>query len=103
MKKNIPNIILLVLLAGIIAFFSVSYIFVSAKSFSEEENRALQTFPRFTVEKLLDGTYTRQLHDYYSDQINLRTLMVELKASFELLIGKNENNGILYGQDGYLI
>lgn len=103
MKKNIPNIILLVLLAGIIAFFSVSYIFVSAKSFSEEENRALQTLPRFTVKKLLDGTYTRQLHDYYSDQINLRTLMVELKASFELLIGKNENNGILYGQDGYLI
>lgn len=103
MKKNIPSIIFLVLLASIIAFFSVSYIFVSAKSFSEEENRALQTFPRFTVEKLLDGTYTRQLHDYYSDQINLRTLMVELKASFELLMGKNENNGILYGQDGYLI
>ena len=103
MKNNIPNIILLVLLSSIIAFFSISYIFVSAKSFSEEENRALQTPPRFTVEKLLDGTYTRQLHDYYSDQINLRTLMVELKASFELLMGKNENNGVLLGKDGYLI
>lgn len=103
MKNNIPNIILLVLLSSIIAFFSISYIFVSAKSFSEEENRALQTPPRFTVEKLLDGTYTRQLHNYYSDQINLRTLMVEAKATIELLMGKHENNGVLYGKDGYLI
>lgn len=103
MKNKIPNIILLVLLASIIAFFSLSYIFVSSKSFSEDENRVLQTEPRFTFEKLLDGTYTRQLHDYYSDQINLRSLMVEIKAIFELAIGKNENNNVLLGKDGYLI
>ncbi len=103
MKNKIPNIILLVLLAGIMAFFSISYIFVPSKSFSEDENRVLQTEPRFTFEKLLDGTYTRQLHDYYSDQINLRSLMVELKAIFELAIGKNENNNVLLGKDGYLI
>lgn len=103
MKNNISNIVLLILLASVIAFFSLSYIFVDEKSFSEDENRYLQTSPRFTFEKLLDGTYTRQLHDYYSDQINLRTLMVELKAITELSIGKNENNDVLLGKDGYLI
>jgi len=102
-KQNICNVILLVLLAGVIAFFSLSYIFVPAHGFSEDENRVLQTAPRFTLEKLLDGTYTRQLHDYFSDQINLRTKMVELKAFFELAMGKNENNGVLLGKDGYLI
>lgn len=103
MKKNIANIIFLVMLAGIIAFFSVSYIFVPANSFSEDENRVLQTSPRFSFEKLLDGTYTRQLHDYFSDQINLRGTMVELKSIVELAMGKNESNGVLLGKDGFLI
>ena len=103
MKNNVSNIVLLVLLAGIIAFFSISYIIVDEKNFSEDENRYLQTSPRFTLEKLLDGTYTRQLHDYYSDQINLRNIMVEFKALTELAMGKNENNGVLLGGKGYLI
>ena len=103
MKKNISNIILLVLLAGIMAFFSISYIFIPANDFSEDENRVLQTSPRFTLEKLIDGTYTRQLHDYFSDQINLRGAMVQIKSIIELAMGKNENNGVLLGKNGYLI
>ena len=103
MKNNTSNIVLLVLLASIMAFFSLSYIFVEEKNFSEDENRYLQTSPRFTLEKLLDGTYTRQLRDYYSDQINLRPFIVELKALTELSIGKHENNGVLLGSNGYLI
>ena len=103
MKKNIINTIILILLASIIAFFSLSYIFTPDSTFSEDENRVLQSFPRFTFEKLLDGTYTRQLHDYFSDQISFRTAMIRLKANMELALGKNENNGVLLGKDGYLI
>ena len=102
-KQNVANVIFLVFLASIMAFFSLSYVFGSEKSFSEDENRALQTSPRFTLQKLLDGTYTRQLHNYFSDQIIFRTQMIEIKAEAELLMGKNENNGILLGKDGYLI
>ena len=57
-KKNIANLILLLCLASIIAFFSLSYFIAPEKSFSEDENRTLQTLPRFTYEKLLNGTYT---------------------------------------------
>ena len=103
MKKSIPSIILLISLACIIAFFSLSYVFTPDSSFSEDENRLLQGYPRFTVEKLLDGTYTRQLHDYFSDQIPFRTILIRLKASIELAMGKNENNGVLLGKNGYLI
>ena len=103
MKNKITNTVFLVLIASIIAFFSLSYIFVEPTSFSEDENRVLQGAPHFTFEKLLDGTYTRQLHNYFSDQINLRSAMVELKAALELLGGKNENNNVLLGKDGYLI
>lgn len=102
-KKNIANLILLLCLASIIAFFSLSYFITPEKSFSEDENRALQTLPRFTYEKLLDGTYTHQLHNYFSDQIVFRKEMIMVKSTSELLMGKNENNGILLGRDNNLI
>ena len=102
-KENLSNIFLLILLSFIVAFFLLSYIVLPQKSFSDDENRMLQTFPSFSFEKLLSGKYTRQLHDYFSDQISLRKEMIELKAKTELLMGKNENNGILLGKDGYLI
>ena len=102
-KHNIFNIIFLFFIASIIAFFSISYLFIPEKVFSEEENRVLQTSPIFTLEKLLDGTYTHQLHNYFADQINFRPQMIEIKARTELLIGKNENNALLLGLDGYII
>lgn len=103
MKNKLQNALFLGALATIMLFFSVSYIVLPGKSFSEEENRVLQTAPRFTLSKLLDGTYTAQLHNYLSDQINFRTKMVELKAITELAMGKRENNGVLLARNGYLI
>ena len=102
-NKSIFNVIFIVLLAAIIVFFSLSYIFLPSISFSENENRVLADIPTFTFEKLLDGTYTRQLHNYFSDQINFRSLMISTKAYIELALGKHENNGVLFGKDGYLI
>ncbi len=102
-KQNLSSLILLILITIIILFFSFSYIFTNDNSFSENENRVLQTLPKFTFEKLINGSYTRQLHDYFSDQMLFRNQMIELKATTELLIGKNENNNILLGKDSYLI
>ena len=102
-KQNLANIILITLISVIILFFSFSYIFSIDKTFSENENRLLQSFPTFTIEKLLNGSFTRQLHNYFSDQMIFRNLMIETKAITELLMGKNENNGILLGRDNYLI
>ena len=103
MKNNFINISFLFILISILAFFSLSYAFIPQKNFSEHENRLLQTLPTFTFEKLLDGTYTRQLHNYFSDQINLRTKMIEVKSSLELSMGKIENNGVLLCVDEYLV
>ena len=103
MKNNFLNISFLFVLISILAFFSVSYAFIPQTNFSEHENRLLQTFPTFTFEKLLDGSYTHQLHNYFSDQINLRTAMIKTKSIIELTMGKKENNGILLGKDDYLI
>ena len=87
----------------IVLFFSFSYMIIPQKNFSEHENRALQSLPDLNIDALIDGTYSRKLHNYFSDQINLRTLMIELKAKCELLMGKSENSGVLLAKDGYLI
>lgn len=102
-KLNIGNLVLLIVLSAVILAFSAGFLFGAHKSFSEEENRTLQTPPTFTLSKLLNGSYTKQLHDFYSDQISLRNILIELKASWELGMGKNENNSVLLGKDGYLI
>lgn len=102
-KHNIFNIIFLFFIASIITFFSISYVFIPEKVFSEEENRLLQTSPIFTLEKLLNGTYTHQLHNYFADQINFRTKMIKIKACTELFMGKKENNGLLLGLNDYII
>lgn len=102
-KQNLSGIILLISLGVIMAFFSFSYALINEKSFSEHENRILQQFPAFSISKLINGTYTSQLHNYFSDQIAFRTQLIKLKASSELLMGKIENNGILLGKNGYLI
>ena len=103
MKNNFINIAFLFLLTSLVAFFSISYIKIPQNSFSEQENRMLQTSPHFSFDKLLDGTYTRQLHNYFSDQVNLRTKMIEIKSIIELSLGKKENNGVLLCKDNYLV
>ena len=57
-SSSSKNILFIIIISLIILFFSFSYLFSSDKTFSENENRLLQVFPAFTVEKLLNGTYT---------------------------------------------
>lgn len=104
-KRNfrIGNLVFISVICAVILVFSVSYFVKDSKSFSEQENRSLQTFPTFRLKKLANGTYTEQLHNFYSDQILFRNELISFKAYSELAMGKNENNSIVFAKDGYLI
>ena len=86
----------------LLCVFSVSFWFIPDKSFSARENRALQTLPRFDVQKLFSGDLSGAYNDYYADQFVARDLLVTLKGALELLSAKGENNGILIGNGGQL-
>ena len=103
MKKPTLYSVLIIFLSIIIVFFSVCYIILPQKSFSENENRMLHTMPSFNMEKLLNGEFSRQLHSYLTDQIALREKMIEIKTIFNLVLGTQENNGVILAQDGYLV
>ena len=67
------------------------------------ENRVLTAKPKATAQNIISGKYTADLGKYLADQFPLRDGFVSLKAYFELLQGKRENNGIIYGKENVLI
>lgn len=83
----------LIFLVFIGAFFVLNLV-LPDKSFSQQENRELQTLPKFSFEDLFDGKFTTDFEDYVTDQFAFRDRWTALKARCELLIGKDENKGI---------
>jgi hypothetical protein len=73
------------------------------RAFSEQENRMLQTAPKFTFSGLFSGKFTASFEAYLSDQFALRDDWTALKARAELACGKAENNGVFLCADETLI
>ncbi len=71
--------------------------------FSHRENRVLTAFPKVTTESLANGEFSYGLGRFFEDQITLREYFTTVKALSELALGRRENNGVIYGKDGYLI
>lgn len=74
----------------------------SDKKFSELENRGLKQRVKFTIESFFEGKFTPKYEEYINDQFVFRDNWIDLKARSEFLLGKVENNGIVYGDDEYL-
>ncbi len=73
------------------------------RKFSEMENRYLQTLPKVSASRIESGRYMEEMETYISDHVAFRDQWVRLKASFEVMAGKEENNGIYFGEDGTLL
>lgn len=92
----------------IIVFFSVLFalsvfdLFSPVKTYSELENRDLAEFPSFNVKGLLNGKYMSGIEKFTEDHFIARDAWISLKSVSEKALGKKENNGVVYGKDGYL-
>ncbi len=99
---RILNIVTSAVFAVILFGFTVAFVVTPDMDFSEEENRSLTTFPKFTWEALIDGSFSSDINEYFADQFPARNSLVGIKGVTETLFGKGENNGILLGKDGQL-
>ncbi len=86
-----------------IGLFFVLNLILPDKEFSQQENRMLQTAPKFSFEDLFEGKFTTDFEDYITDQFAFRDSWTALKARCELLIGKDSNKGIYLCEDETLI
>ena len=100
--KKIIDILTSVLFAAFIFAFALAFVLTPDTDFSEEENRSLKTFPKFTWERLLDGSFSSDINEYFADQFPARDSLVGIKGVTETLLLKGENNGVLLGDDGQL-
>ena len=93
MKKQ--HLLTVVLFLSVLFAFSAAFLILPDNSFSEQENRSLRTFPRFTAERLINGKFGEEINDYFADQFPMRDSLVGLKGITEIGLGKGENDGIL--------
>lgn len=73
---------------------------------SDMENRYLAQFPTPTLRSLLETQdkqkYTYKFEQWVNDQFIGRDFWIGVKSVSESAIGKIENNGIIYGDDGFM-
>lgn len=72
-------------------------------TYSRLENRYLQKIPQLSIESLTNGSFMKQFEAYVNDHLFGRDFLVKKKANVEVLLGKKENNGVYFAQDGYFI
>ena len=64
MKRKL-QITLISLFLFVLYGFLILFVVLPDQSFSAEENRNLQTFPAFSVESLLDGSFSSKINTYF--------------------------------------
>lgn len=100
--QKIINIATSALFACILFAFAIAFVAVPDSDFSEEENRSLTTFPKFSWAALVDGSFSSKINEYFADQFPARNSLVGVKSVVELAQGKAENNGVLLGENDQL-
>lgn len=91
------------LITAFILYFSVWCLVAPKQTFSENENRALASWPVYSFTALKDGSYMSGVQTYLSDHFPLRDPFMTLKTKYEMLTGREEINDIYLAKDGYYI
>lgn len=97
------DIITLIICVLLLFGFGTAIFLLPQSRFSEDENRALDTFPEFSPGALKDGSYTAGIGKFYSDQFPGRPVFTGVKAVCELLQLRGQNNGVIPGSGNTLI
>ena len=98
MKKKLPALLPVAVFLTMVFGFSLWNLLRPARSFSENENRALAQLPQFSLESLFAGTFTSDYEEYLTDQFPLRDEWISLKTRAELLLGKKDVNNVYFGK-----
>lgn len=85
-----------------IGAFTLLYIFLPHKDFSENEKRNLAKFPKASLSSILDGSFEADFETWLSDHVPGRDALVGLHSYYELISGRNGLDGVILGKDSQL-
>ena len=94
-------VIFIVLFALLIALPSVWVFATEDVSFSDNENRMLQTAPKLNGDTVLSGKFQDELNEYITDQFPARDTWTALGSRIKMLSGMKDVGGAYIGKDGY--
>lgn len=97
------DLLLILLTLGFIYVMAVLFWVLPDSDFSAQENRTLAAAPEISAENFFSGSLTEQVSDYMADQFPFRDFFVGVKALSETVQLKGQNNGVIFGSNGYLI
>ncbi len=100
--NNLKKYPLLIYFAVFLYVLSIADWFSPHYERSELENRELAVWPKFNLVTLFNNEYTPKIEDFTEDHFIRRNDWISLKSICESLLGKTENNGVIYGKDGYM-
>ena len=101
-KGAVISIIVIWLFCLIIFGVSGLHLVSGDSKFSESENRVLSQFPKLSVASVVDGSFMKSFETYLTDQFPLRDGLIAFKTFADRIVGKNEENGVYIGKNGYL-
>lgn len=101
-NRQYSKSVIIVLLVLVFGFTAITFV-TPEKTFSDNENRVLATKPEFSVEKLFSGEFMKDYETYITDQFFLRDSWIQLKTIAEIVLNKQDINGVYITDDGYLV
>jgi len=101
-KRNFSKSVVIVFLLLVFGFTGATFV-TKDKEFSENENRVLATMPEFSFDTLFSGEFMKDYETYITDQFFLRDRWIQLKTISEMVLNKQDINGVYITKDGYLI
>lgn len=105
-KRNVRNIkqyIVGIVFCLFIGIMCILLLFLPKKTYSTNEKRYLESFPKVSVETVFNGSFGTDYETYISDHIAGRDFFVGMNAYYNLYSGRNGANGVYAGKDDYLI
>lgn len=88
--------------AGVLGAGLLWNVFTPDRTYSESENRYLQTFPELSADTLFSGRFTEDFGEYVSDQFPGRDGWVALKTMTRLMTLRPDNGRVYFGKNGRL-
>lgn len=98
-KDDIPSLLSAVLFFGVLAVFALATIVAPKSERSDTENRTLERFPQFTVQRVMDKRFMNGIESYLSDHFIGRLSWIRAKDALVRTTGKPETNGVFVSED----
>ena len=102
MKRVFTSLRAFLVLFIVLYLLFLSSLVLPDRSFSESENKYLSPLPAISFRSILNGSFMEKYDNYVSDQFPVRDAWIRIKSLTESVLMKTENNGVVFGKDGYL-